>query len=409
MMNNNKYSPPEVESYLEQIARLFAAESNDKAIEVTFQITEDCCLNCSYCYQHHKTKNKISFEIAKIAIDNLLNDKIQICTKDKVKGIVLDFIVVEPLLEIELIEQIVEYYFTKGIKIKHPWIPFTRISICSNGVLYFNNKVQNFIKKYSSILSFCISIDGSKELHDKCRVDFQGQGSYDIAIAAAKDYMKKYNPLLSTKMTITHENLKYLSSSIENLINEGYKQIHFNCVYENVWKDNDEDIFYNELIKIADYLIKNNLYNKIYISIFGENIGKPVDPEENNNWCGGTLKDQSNFAIDYKGDIFLCIRYMESSLNGKQKPLNIGNIYHGMFYTDEEKNNAALLNNITRKEQSTEECFNCEVASGCGWCSGYNYEELGTPKKRLTYICKMHKARVKANKYFLEQINKGGT
>lgn len=407
MTNKNNYSPIQSESYSEQIFRFYQTELNNRAIEVTFQITEDCCLNCSYCYQHHKTKNKMSFDIAKIAIDNLLTDKIQICQKDKVKGIILDFIGGEPLLEIELIEQIVDYYFTQGIKMKHPWIPFTRISICSNGILYFNDKVQNFIKKYNKILSLCISVDGSKELHDKCRVDFQGLGSYDRAIAAAKDYMQNYDRMLATKMTITHDNLFYLNSSVQNLIKEGYKQIYFNCVYENVWQDNDDILFYNELIKIADYLIENDLYNKIYISIFGEYIGNPIGVEDNNNWCGGTLTDQSNFAIDYKGDIFLCIRYMESSLNGKQKPLNIGNIYHGMFYTQEEINNAKILTDITRQEQSTEECFNCEIASGCGWCSGYNYEELGTPRKRVTYLCKMHKARVKANKYFFNKINKG--
>ena len=41
---------------------------------------------------------------------------------------------------------------------------------------------------------------------------------------------------------------------------------------------------------------------------------------------------------------------MESSLNGKQKPLNIGSIYHGMFYTQEEIDNAKILTNITRQE-----------------------------------------------------------
>lgn len=404
MNKNNNYAPPKVNSYMEYVQHLYDKDPINKITQITFQVTEDCCLNCSYCYQNHKTKNKMTFEIAQKAIDSLLNNKIEICTSDKTKGIVFEFIGGEPLLEIDLIEQIMDYYFSQGIKLNHPWIPFTKISICSNGILYFDKKVQNFIKKYYKYLSFCISIDGNKELHDKCRVNFQGEGSYDIAIAAAKDYMAKYDNLLPTKMTLTHENLSYLSASIENLIQEGYQQIHFNCVYENVWKENDDIIFYNELIKIADYLIEKKLYNKIYISIFEELVGTPIDIEENRNWCGGTLEDQSSFAIDYKGDIYLCIRYMESSLNGKQKPLNIGNIFHGVFYTPEEKENAKILSNITRKEQSTEECYYCDVARGCGWCSAFNYEELGTPRKRLTYICKMHKARAKANKYFWDKI-----
>ena len=55
---------------------------------------------------------------------------------------------------------------------------------------------------------------------------------------------------------------------------------------------------------------------------------------------------------------------------------------------------------ITRRSQSTDECFNCPIGSGCGWCSAYNYEHFGTQDKRATYICCMHKARSLANVYY---------
>jgi hypothetical protein len=59
---------------------------------------------------------------------------------------------------------------------------------------------------------------------------------------------------------------------------------------------------------------------------------------------------------------------------------------------------------ITRRSQSTDECFNCPIASGCGWCSAYNYELYGTPNKRATYICGMHKARSLANVYYWRRM-----
>lgn len=71
----------------------------------------------------------------------------------------------------------------------HPWIDRFRVSICSNGVLYFTPKVQEFIKKHQTHLSFSISIDGNKKLHDTCRIFPDGTGSYDLAIKAAKHYM----------------------------------------------------------------------------------------------------------------------------------------------------------------------------------------------------------------------------
>jgi hypothetical protein len=97
---------------------------------------------------------------------------------------------------------------------------------------------------------------------------------------------------------------------------------------------------------------------------------------------------------------------MASSLNGRQKPLNIGTIDNGYIHTDAEKQNFNLLLNITRRSQSTEECFNCPIARGCSWCSGYNYEEFGTPNKRATYICCMHKAQSLANVYYWNKLYK---
>ena len=66
--------------------------------EITFQVTEDCCLNCTYCYQHRKTKKAMTFETAKKFIDSLLNNEIQDFTTDDMQGLCVDFIGGEPLL-----------------------------------------------------------------------------------------------------------------------------------------------------------------------------------------------------------------------------------------------------------------------------------------------------------------------
>jgi hypothetical protein len=44
----------------------------------------------------------------------------------------------------------------------HPWQYNHMISLCSNGVLYFDPKVQAYMKKHERHLSFNISIDGNK-------------------------------------------------------------------------------------------------------------------------------------------------------------------------------------------------------------------------------------------------------
>ena len=50
--------------------------------------------------------------------------------------------------------------------------------------------------------------------------------------------------------------------------------------------------------------------------------------------------------------------------------------------------------------------YSNEVARGCAWCQGENYDaaETDTVFQRSTAICKMHKARVRANNYYWNKL-----
>lgn len=397
-----KYIEPKVESYPDYLVRLYPKEftSSNSILTLTFQVTEDCCMACTYCYQHNKSPNRMDFSTAKQIINNLLHNDNSYNTQE-VNGLILEFIGGEPFLEIDLINQICDYYFQEAIKLNHRFLKHTRISISSNGLLYFQEKVQKFIKKYQNYLSLTISIDGNKELHDSCRFDLEGRGTYDRAISAAMDLRKIQGKEIETKMTLSPDNIEYTFEAVKNLIDLGYWVIHLNCIYEEGWTLQHATVLYQQLKQLADWLFENDAFKKYNISIFNENYFKPLAPEENNNWCGGACNGMLSF--DYRGNAFPCIRYMGSSLNGRQIPYSIGTV-DGLFRTPEEKGRGEALTAITRRSQSTDECFNCRIATGCGWCSGYNYECFGTPDRRATYICWMHKARSLANAYY---YNKG--
>jgi uncharacterized protein len=113
-----------------------------------------------------------------------------------------------------------------------------------------------------------------------------------------------------------------------------------------------------------------------------------------------------NLAINHSGKLFSCIRYMESSLNGHQKELSLGDIDNGYLSNNEYINNYKYMSNITRQSQSTEECLKCSVAAGCGWCSAYNYEKFGNINHRATFICPMHKACSLVNVYYWNTLYK---
>jgi radical SAM peptide maturase (CXXX-repeat target family) len=279
----NNFSRFFVDSYNDGIAKaypeLFESNrqnelgiGNDSDIFVhnlTFQTTESCNLFCKYCYQFNKTPMRMKFETAKEFIDNLLNDKYGYLNRYNSPAIILEFIGGEPLLEIDLTRQIYEYFLDRAYDIDHPWFKLHRVSLCSNGLQYFDDNVQSFFKDYSHMVSFNISIDGNKELHDSCRVQHTGEGSYDVAMVALNHFNRNYTPERNSKMTLAPSNISYLFESVVDFIKNGMKTINLNCVFEEGWNKDTALIEYHQLKKLAEYILEHDL-EKIYISIFNE-------------------------------------------------------------------------------------------------------------------------------------------
>jgi radical SAM peptide maturase (CXXX-repeat target family) len=373
---------------------------------VTFQVTDSCNLQCTYCYQINKGKRVMSFETAKNFFDMLVADSYN---KDKytylgtTPGIVVEFIGGEPLLEIDLIDQICDYIRYKLISENHPWANKYTISMISNGVEYFNPKVQDFIKKNKGRLSFGISLDGCKDLHDMCRVFPDGLGSYELAEAGCIHYKKNHDDKMLTKMTICPENLSWTYEAFKNLYNLDYPIIHANCVYEKGWNINHATLLYHELKKIADFILEQDKENVLDFTMFDDSYCRPLDDSDNQNYCGST---GCMLCCDPDGNIAPCIRFLKSSLGEELGDFTIGHVRSGMGVEEQDKANIELLDSITRRSQSTDECWNCPIAAGCGWCTAYNYQETGSPDKRCTYICCMHKARSLANVYYWNKVYK---
>nr|DAG43413.1 MAG TPA: radical SAM peptide maturase, CXXX-repeat target family [Caudoviricetes sp.] len=389
--------------YSEFIRRLFAdsnrLENYDVSRNVTFQITNQCNLRCSYCYEHNKSSSSMDIYTGKKCVDTLLN---MYCSNDNefinrnTKALVLDFIGGEPLLEAKLIEGICDYYFDECFRRNIPLAPFTRISFATNGQLWFSPEAQHLIEKYHEIMSVTVSIDGVQSLHDKYRIDQYGQGSFEKSYLAFLDGKKKYS-WANSKMTFTPGSTKYLFDSVKMMIQNGCKEIHCNYAYEPMYTKNDATDIYLELMKLSDYLVENK--SDVLVSILDEQLGGKVDlVNENKNYCGGT-GNMLAFAPD--GRAYPCIRYMPISIGEeKSSKICIGNCYEGIYKKDNEKAIKTDLDAITYTSQSPQKCIDCPVSQGCGWCSGYNFELYGTPNKRYTGICYAHKGRVLASCYY---------
>lgn len=371
---------------------------------ITFVVTESCNLACTYCYECHKTNRRMSKEIAKQAVDFIFDEELVngYYTKEDSPSVILDFIGGEPLLEIDIIDYIVEYFKQKAFELDHPWATNYAINITTNGVLFNTKKVQDFLKRNKDTVSVGITIDGNKKLHDACRVFPDGSGSYDIVEKSIKTWLQTESKP-QTKITLCPENVQYLNEALKNVWNLGITGAYTNCVFENVWKIKDARILYNEMIKLADYLLEDQNYEKYYCSLYDEGIGSSLKDKQ--NWCGG---NGDMLAIAPDGKCYPCIRFMKYSLsnpNVVEQP--IGDIWNGL---DSKKKNPWLLKlcsiDMTTQcgHDDNKKCLTCPISSGCALCTGFNYDYYGDPNHKAPFICDTHKARVLANVYYWNKL-----
>lgn len=368
------------------------------AKNITFIVTKDCQLACKYCYLVGKnTQERMSWEVAKQAIDYILDNEND--DNFNYESVVFDFIGGEPFLEIELIDKICDYIKSELFRRNHRWFNSYRFSFSTNGINYHEEKVQRFIEKNNTHLSIGITIDGTQQKHDLNRI-WKGNGpehgSYKDVVRNIPLWLEQF-PNAGTKVTISSADIPYIKESVLHLYSLGIHEVNINCVFEDVWKENDDKRFEQQLMELADAIIDNNLYNDYACSFYTEHMGKPMDCKlDNGNWCGAGLM----LSIDAAGNFYPCTRFAQYSLRDK-KAWIIGNIKDGI-----DKNKLRPFLTLDRCTQSTQECIDCEVASGCAWCQGENYDAADTPTiyQRATAICKMHKARVRANNYYWNKL-----
>jgi len=376
------------------------------AKSITFIVTKDCQLACKYCYLVGKNTNeRMTWEVAKNAIDYILDRE----NDFRERSVVWDFIGGEPFLEIELIDKICDYLKLEMYRRNHHWFDSYRFSFSTNGINYHTDKVQRFIEKNRNHLSIGITIDGTKRKHDlnriwKTREMEQGiipnpeeeKGSYDDVVKNIPLWLEQF-PGAATKVTISSADIPYIKESVLHLYSLGIKEVNINCVFEDVWHEGDDLLFEEQLTDLADEIIDKNLFCDHNCSFYQEFIGKPMDRErDNQNWCGAGKM----LAIDAAGNFYPCTRFAAYSLRSKPAWI-IGNVKEGI-----DQNKLRPFLTLDRTTQSKPECIDCEVASGCAWCQGENYDaaDTHTVYQRSTAICKMHKARVRANNYYWNKL-----
>jgi len=190
---------------------------NDSVVKaMCLHIAHDCNLRCRYCFaetgSYEGPRGLMSAEVGKQAIDYLIE------SSGHRKNLEVDFFGGEPLLNFEVVKEIVRYARSlEEANGKH-----FRFTITTNGILLDEDKKQFINQEMDNIV---LSIDGRKEVNDKMRIRIDGSGSYDSIINKFIDIAESRNQdNYYVRGTFTRENLDF-KEDVLHLADMGFKQI----------------------------------------------------------------------------------------------------------------------------------------------------------------------------------------
>ena len=340
-------------------------------------ICHDCNLRCKYCFAStgsfggHRTMMDV--ETGKKAIDFLIEKSAGR------RNLEVDFFGGEPLMNFEVVKQIVEY---ARIREKETNKNF-RFTITTNAIL-LNEDNKEFINK--NMHNVVLSIDGRKETNDRMRPRVDGSGTYENILPKLKDMADARNQdNYYVRGTFTRENLDF-SNDVLHLADLGFKQISVEPVVaakESGLDIREEDLeqLFTEYESLAmEYINRDK--NKEGFNFFHFMIDLNQGP------CiikrlGGCGSGHEYLAVTPEGDLYPCHQFV-----GDEK-FKMGNVHCGEFKSEFQMN-FQKSNVYTKKDCS--ECWAKFYCSGGCAANAYQFNnDINVPYK---IGCELEKKRV---------------
>lgn len=343
-------------------------------------IAHDCNLACQYCFaeegEYHGRRALMSFEVGKKAIDFLL------LNSGNRKNLEIDFFGGEPLMNWEVVKQIVEYGRSKEKEYNKNF----RFTMTTNGVL-LNDEIMEFCNREMS--NVVLSLDGRKEVNDKMRPFRNGKGSYELIVPKFQKFAKlRENKDYYIRGTFTRENMDFAKDVLE-FADLGFKSMSIEPVVaqaEEYYAIREEDIpqILEEYDNLAVEYIKRHKEGKGF-NFFHFNIDLQQGPcvAKRLSGCGSGTE---YLAVTPWGDFYPCHQFVG------QDDYLLGNVDEGLLNTkvrDEFK-----LCNVYAKDK----CQDCFARFYCsGGCAANSYNFHGNITDAYDIGCEMEKKRVECS------------
>lgn len=353
----------------------FAISSPVKAM--CLHIAHDCNLRCKYCFastgDFGEGRKLMSYETGKKAIDFLLEK-----SGDR-ENLELDFFGGEPLMNFEVVKQIVKYARSKEKEYGKRF----RFTITTNGVLLDDDKIDFINKEMSNVV---LSTDGRKEVNDRVRRRVDGTGCYDTIMPKFKKLVdQRGDKDYYVRGTFTKYNLDF-SNDVFSLYEAGFDQISVEPVVCDAKEDyaiteGDLPEVFKEYETLAARILEAEKQGKkfnFFHFMLDLNQGPCAIKRLRGCGCGNEY-----VAVTPDGDIYPCHQFVG------HPEYKMGNLDEGTFNL-EMKNEFAGANVYTKPE-----CQKCWAKFYCsGGCNANNYQYAGDIHNAHKLSCQLQKKRL---------------
>ncbi len=386
---------PEVESCLDAIGQLekngklftpdtfapmagdFKAKGGNVIKALCLHVAHTCNLNCAYCFasqgKFHGERALMPFEVGKRALDFLIENS------GGRHNLEVDFFGGEPLMNWDVVKRLVAYARTiekeKGKNF--------RFTLTTNGMSIDSDVIDFANREMSNVV---LSLDGRREVHDRYRVDYQGQGSYDRVVPKFQELVRaRGGKDYYMRGTFTHQNPDFLKD-IDAMLDLGFDQLSMEPVVcapgdPAALTEEDKAIVMEQYERLAQKMLERRkegrpftFYHYMVDLESGPCIYKRI------SGCGSGTE---YMAVTPWGDLYPCHQFV-----GEEK-FRLGSVFEGVTnHTVQEEFRGCNV-------YARPDCADCWAKLYCaGGCAANAYHATGSIGGIYRYGCELFKKRM---------------
>ena len=340
-------------------------------------VAHTCNLNCAYCFasqgKYQGERAIMSLEVGKRALDFLIEN-----SKGR-RNLEVDFFGGEPMMNFDMVKELVAYAREREKEAKKNF----RFTFTTNGVLIDDEMIDFVNREMSNVV---LSLDGRKEIHDRYRVDYAGNGSWEKIVPKFQKLVEaRGNKNYYMRGTFTHANPDFLKD-IEEMLRLGFTELSMEpvvCAPEDPSALTAEDmpIVFEQYEKLAELMLARHREGKpfTFYHYMIDLKGGPCIYKRVSGCGSGT----EYMAVTPWGDLYPCHQFV-----GEEK-FKLGNIWDGVT-------NSAIQDEFAScNVYSRPECADCWAKLYCsGGCAANAYHATGAITGVYKYGCELFKKRM---------------